>query len=171
MFCILVLLYTTQISREVVPPNLPVCLKAIAFVESSDGNNQNHKCLRNGQRAFGHFGMFGFLIREIIQRNPFTFRDVLQLSRLPDERLYKEIKKRQGLEERLAIMHLKHLDRVFRHNSNLVFLAWNQGQVGAQLYAKKYPPETHPYVIKANKALAKILKRQGKVPFVTHKKH
>ncbi len=101
-------------------------LHAIAQVESTNGQNENHKTTSKGDRAYGRYGLMPNTIRETVHMNP-TFKQHSKVQQLQGDDFRHYMDDNKGLEDQIASKHLERLEHHFGQDPSKIGYAWLNG--------------------------------------------
>lgn len=108
-------------------------LRTIANVESSGGKDINHEALGGmhaGERAYGKYGLTPVVIRETIKLNRDLRKKYGKAMKLDGDDIAHFMQDNPGLEEQVAMKHLKRLEHHFGNNTDEIGYAWLNGVTG-----------------------------------------
>lgn len=128
-------------------------LKTIASVESSGGQNTNHKRLKSGDQAYGKYALTPNIIRETIHLHPELKHKHEKAMILRGQQLNNYMRDNPGLEDAIAKQHLKRLEKHFGQNPQKIGYAWLEGIRGTyKAQQNKQDISKHWHVMKISNA-------------------
>lgn len=108
-------------------------LEAIKAIESSGGQNTNHKEIKSGihkgHRAIGSYGFMPNTVDELISSEEIELPLELQkdLKKMSPERKKRFIEQNQSVEDELANVMARKLSKQYAGDKSKMAYAWNQG--------------------------------------------
>jgi hypothetical protein len=130
-------------------------LRAISQVESSGGQNTNHKPTSQGQ-AYGKYALMPNTIHDTIKGHKDLKAKHGRALALNGPQLHRYMQDHKGLEDVIANRHLAHIEHNFGDDADRIGFAWNQGVTGTK-HAKDEGVDiaSHPYTKKIREAYGK----------------
>lgn len=140
------------------PPTASLGLKPIKMIESSLGQNTQHKLMNKGPHAgtsaYGAYGLMPMTIMETINKNPHLKNKYPKFNGLDfkkdNDTIHKLMDAYPMAETDIANAHWQRLGHIFNNDRNKMAHAWLNG-VTATLRAPEDVINAHPYVQKYNK--------------------
>ena len=145
-----------QVKHQVAPSyDHGKMLRAIAAVESNNGQNINHKPTSNGT-AYGKYALMPNTIQDTIKGHKDLKTKYGRALALKGDQLHRFMQDNRGLEDTIADRHLAHIEHNFKDNQDAIGYSWNQGITGAKKATNgKVDISKHPYVKKIHEAYGK----------------
>jgi len=130
-------------------------LRALASVESTNGENVNHKPTSSGT-AYGKWALMPHTIQDTIKGHKDLKAKYGKALALKGDQLNRFMQDNKGLEDIIADRHLSHIEHNFKNNPESIAFAWNQGISGTKNAKNKgVNISEHPYVKKFKAAYSK----------------